>query len=132
MLYTSLERDGAIAEVYAMLRLQPVFPSVEFQVHQLNVSVNQVLNLSDLAMLADLGLPSERYREREYGKAQEIADAAYFLGFEGLIVPNARWSCSNLVLFTDRIEPGCLTVDESTSESVDWGDWHRRNRSGRE
>jgi hypothetical protein len=33
-------------------------------------------------------------------RTQEIADSAYFLGFDGLIAPGARWACLNLVLFT--------------------------------
>jgi hypothetical protein len=35
---------------------------------------------------------------------------AHFLGFDGLIVPSARYDCLNMVLFGDRIGPEALSV----------------------
>jgi RES domain-containing protein len=131
VLYTSLEREGAIAEIYALLSLQPVFPSkIAFRAHRLTVSVRQCLHLADLSKLASLGVDTAHYQDREYAKTQEIADAAYFLGFEGLIVPSARWRCTNAVLFTDRIEPARLALDVTEPGPVDWEGWRRRSRSG--
>lgn len=130
VLYTCLERDGAIAEIHALLSLQPVFPSkIAFQVHRLSVSVQQSLHLTDLPSLAKLGVDVDRYREREYTQTQGIADAAYFLGFDGLLAPSARWPCTNAILFTDRIEPACLALEGTEPDSVDWLDWLRRNRA---
>ena len=130
VLYTSLEREGAIAEVHPLLNLQPVFPSkIAFQVHRLRVSVNQSLHLTDLPTLARLGVDVEHYQSRDYAKTQEIADAAYFLGFDGLFVPSARWHCTNAVHFTDRIEPARLSIDITEAKPVDWRSWRRRTRS---
>jgi RES domain len=129
VLYTSLEREGAIAEVYALLNLQPVFPSkIAFQVHCLHVSVRQSLHLADLPTLVRLGVDTDRYQERDYTKTQDIADAAYFFGFDGLFVPSARWSCTNAVLFTDKIEPACVLIDASEPKPIDWRSWRRRTR----
>lgn len=129
VLYTSLERDGAIAEVYALLSLQPVFPSkITFYLHHLRVSVQQSLHLADLPTLGRLGVDVDRYQERDYTRTQEIADAAYFLGFDGLFVPSARWPCTNAVLFTDRIEPAALSIETTEPKSVDWRSWRRRTR----
>jgi len=72
--------------------------------------------------LAGLGVDIDRYRSREYGRTQEIADAALFLGFSGLVVPSARWDCPNLVVFTEKIEPGQLTLVGSPNR-VDWDVW---------
>lgn len=36
------------------------------------------------------------------GQTQQIGTAVQFLGFDGLIVPSARWECKNLVLFTNN------------------------------
>lgn len=131
VLYTSLERDGAIAEVYALLSLQPVFPSkIVFQVHRLHVSVQQSLHLADLPTLARLGVDIDRYQERDYARTQDIADAAYFLGFDGLFVPSARWPCTNAALFTDRIDPASLSIDATEPDHVDWRSWRRQSRSG--
>ena len=130
VLYTSLERDGAIAEMFALLSMQPVFPStITFEIHRLKVSVEKSLHLVELPALAKLGVDPERYHERNYDRTQEIADAAYFLGFDGLIVPSARWRGVNAVLFTDRIEPACLSLDSTEPEAVDWADWRRRRHA---
>jgi hypothetical protein len=128
-LYTSLAREGAIAEVHVLLSLQPVFPSkIVFRIHRLRVSVQQSLHQVDLPTLARLGVDTDRFQERDYAQTQDIADAAYFLGFDGLFVPSARWSCTNAVLFTDRIEPAGLLLDATEPTPVDWRSWRRRSR----
>jgi hypothetical protein len=129
-LYTSLERDGALAEIYALLSLQPVFPSkVRFFAHEIKVTANKTLRLADLVTLGKLGVDVNRYRERDYEKTQPIADAAYFLGFDGLIAPSARWECLSAVLFTDRIPPDEIEIVESELKPVDWGHWRKQART---
>ena len=64
-----------------------------------------------------LGVDPSRYREILYEPTQAIADAADFLGFDSIIAPNARWSCNNLILFTDQIALIDLEAIES-SESI--------------
>jgi hypothetical protein len=95
----------------------------------LEVHAANTLNLADLSTLRRLGVDVERYAERNYRRTQEIADAAYFLGFDGLIAPSARWSCSNLMLFTERVPPGQIEVVESSHDAIDWDEWRRRSRS---
>ena len=132
VLFTSLERNGAVAEMYALLSLQPAFPSaVAFHAHRLHASVQQALHLVDLPTLARLGVDTDRYHERNYTKTQEIADAALFLGFDGLVVPSARWKCTNAVLFTDRIEPAQLLLEESERTPIDWQEWRRQTGAAR-
>ena len=58
-------------------------------------------------------------------RSQEIGDAASFLGFDGILMPSARWPCQNLVLFVDRLNPEDLTVRDS--EPVDWQAWRARS-----
>ena len=122
VIYTSLARDGALAEIYFHLSRQPVFPSKLVSVlHRISVRTTRTLRLGDLAALEPLGVATARYGDLNYSRTQEIADAAYFLGFDGLVVPSARSSGQNLVLFTDRFAPGDLAVE--TSEGVDWAAW---------
>jgi RES domain-containing protein len=131
VLYTSLEREGAIAELHSLLSLQPVFPSkIVFHVCRLRVSVVQSLNLTDLPALSKLGVNIARYQDRDYVRTQSIADAAYFLGFDGLLVPSARWPCTNAVLFTDRIEPAGLVIEATGPDCVDWPEWRRGMQAG--
>lgn len=129
ILYTSLTRDGALAEIHALLSLQPVMPSKDaWSVHRLRVSTTRTLRLADFSTLAGLGVDVERYDGRHYGRTQEIADAAYFLDFDGLIAPSARWSCLNLMLFTDRIAASEIEIVESDENPVDWSAWRRAAR----
>lgn len=92
------------------------------------IDAKAALRLADLPTLASLDVDIERYRERDYTKTQAIADAACFLGFDGLVAPSARWDCLNAVLFTDRIAPGAITLSETEDECIDWGAWRRMNR----
>lgn len=129
VLYTSLEREGALEEVHFHLSRQPVFPSkLKSILHRISVKTRRTLKLADLSALAALGIAPERYGELSYERSQEIGDAAFFLGFDGILAPSARWPCQNLILFMDRTEPGDLTVLES--ESVDWSGW-RTTRQGK-
>ena len=130
MLYTSLERMGAIAEIHALLSLQPVFPSKpKWFAHKLNVAAAQTLKLADLRTLARLDVDVHRYAQRDYSHTQPIAEAAHFLGFDGLIAPSARWRCLNLVLFTERLAPDAIALEETDATPIDWERWRKRSRA---
>jgi len=125
VLYTSLNPDGAIAEVNFHLSRQPVFPSkIRYGIYRIRVSTAKTLKLPDLDTMIPLGVDPARYREILYEPTQAIGDAAYFLGFDSIIAPNARWSCNNLILFTDQIALIDLEVIE-TSE-VNWTEWRKK------
>ncbi len=136
VLYTSLDRDGAIAEMYFhLLRGQPIVPSkVRFSLHELRVELSGTLHLPTLPDLAALGLDTSRYgqlsydeRVQEYPRTQEIAEVAHFLDCDGLGVPNARWPCTNLVLFCDRLGPGAVEAVKDHG-LVDWTKWQMVNK----
>ena len=75
VLYTSKDRDGALAEIFALLSDQPVFPSkVAWSLHRLSVSVEHALILPDLATLTKLGVDAGHYRDRRYERTQKIAE----------------------------------------------------------
>ena len=125
VLYTSLEADGAIAEIDFVLSSLPVRPSkVRFVLHEIAVIASKILQMSDINRLSDLGVDMSGLAGTDYQGMQEIGDAAYFLDYDGLIVPNARWQCNNLVLFTDRITPEDLEVRKSLP--VDFEEWRTK------
>jgi hypothetical protein len=128
VLYTSLVRDGAVAEIGYRLSLQPVWPSrIEHEIHTIKVQTEHSLRFADVESLTPFGVDAARYRSFDYTATQAIAAAASFLGFDGLIVPNARFDCSNLVIFTERA-PALALIK---TERVDWDKWRRRRgRSG--
>ena len=128
VLYTSEQRDGALAEVGYRLLLEPVWPSlITHDIHVLAVKTDRVLRLVDTSKLEKLGVEIARYETFDYSATQAIAAAAHFLEFDGLLVPSARFACSNLVLFTDRVSvAGSLQL--VSSESVDWSAWRKTRR----
>jgi len=129
VLYTSLERDGALAEINALLSLQPVFPSkMRWFCYELKVRAAKTLRLADLPALQKLGVDTQAYQERHYERTQAIADAAFFLGFDGLIAPSARWECNNLVLFTSRLQPSDVEIASETVDQIDWARWRRERQ----
>ncbi len=130
VLYTSEARDGALSEVFFHLSRQPVFPSkIRSVVCRLTVSVSNMLWLPDVEHVGALGMDTSRYGALDYTASREIGDAAFFLGFDGMIVPSARAPCLNVVLFTERLADGAIEL--RSSEPVDWNEW-RRSRGPRE
>lgn len=125
VLYTSLERAGALAEIGYRLSLEPVWPSrIEHEIHTVAIEAERTLRFADTASLAPFGVDVARYRTFEYAATQAVAAAAHFLEFDGLIVPNARFDCGNLVIFVERA-PALVLID---TDPVDWDEWRRRRR----
>jgi hypothetical protein len=126
VLYASEASDGALAEIGFRLSLEPVWPSLlQHENHVLAVKTGGMLRLVDMRELEKLGVDISRYEKFEYSATQAIAAAAHFLGFDGLLVPSARFACNNLVVFTDRVfHPGQLLL--VSSEDVDWGEWRKK------
>jgi RES domain len=128
VLYTSFERDGALAEVvYHWAQMSPV-PTKPALVSRLGVRTHQTLKLLRTT-LQQLGVPDkgEEYSTPLYNRTQEIGAAVHFLGCDGLIVPSARWQCDNLVLFTDGIVDLSQQLILVDSEVVDWFAWSCAN-----
>ena len=121
VLYTSLARQGALAEIsfhWGQLTPRPSKPVV---LHTLRVAAHRALKLVR-ADLAALGVPDSDYGAINLPRTQEVGAAVEFLGCDGLIAPCARWPCDNLILFPDRMGTDA-TLEVVTSEHVDWITW---------
>ena len=121
VLYTSLAREGALAEIafhWGQLKPRPTKPVM---VHTLRVVAHRTLKLVR-ADLSALGVPESAYAGVDMPRTQEIGAAVEFLGCDGLIAPCARWACDNLILFPDRMGIDA-TLEVVTSEAVDWATW---------
>jgi RES domain len=120
VLYTSCDREGAMAEIGYRLSLEPIWPSrLEHLIHELKVDCSKVLDLGELSSLAKLGVNIDKYKSFDYDLTARISSAANFLEFDAMLVPCARYSCKNLVIFNER--PNAIAIVKS--ESVDWGKW---------
>lgn len=98
-LYTSLTREGALAELaFHYAQLTP-FPSKPVLLHRLQVTSSRTLRLLR-ADLVTLGVIWEHYATLNYDMTQKVGAVVAFLGCDGLIAPSARWPCENLMIFT--------------------------------
>jgi RES domain-containing protein len=138
VLYTSSERDGALAEAwFHVARGQPIIPSKPSKrIFQIEAELNRVLDLSAQGKLAALGVNMATYgrlayiqRTDEYPTLQQIAEIAFFYEYEAIIVPNARWPTSNAVIFTENTLRSQLAV--VASEAVDLAAWDESVRGAR-
>lgn len=129
-LYTSSERDGACAESWFHLaRGQPIPPSkIAKRIFSLNVELDRVLDLSGEGRLAALGVDMQTYgqlsyvqRGGEYPTTQEIGEAAFFYEYQAIVVPNARWPTSNVVILTEHV--GLAQISADAGEPVDLAQW---------
>jgi len=128
VLYTSLVADGAIAEIEALLASQPIRPSNDaWTVFEVEAAAQATLEIADTAGLARFGVDVPRYTGRDHTRTREIAEAAHFLGFDGLLVPSARYHATNLVLFTGRIPPDAIRA-VSGPEPIDFAAFRRTRR----
>ena len=126
VLYTSLERDGALAEIAFRLSLEPVWPSrLAHEIHWIEARTSRTLRFADVTALVPLGVDPARWRGFGYDATQAVAAAAHFLEFDGLIVPSARAACANLVVFLDNLGPDCALRVRDT-QPVDWPSWRGR------
>ncbi len=123
VLYTSLTRETAIAERrFHLYRGQPIPPSkLHYELFELSVSLAAVMTFDTLDSLAHLGMDRGRFgqltyasREQEYRRSQEIAEACFFLGADGLLVPSARdLSQKNLIIFCEQETDITIEIHES-------------------
>ncbi len=68
-------------------------------------------------------------RGGEYPTNQQIGEAAFFYEYEAIIVPNARWPTSNVVILTEHTNPEQISAD--IGEAVDLAAWRAAHRSGK-
>ena len=128
VLYTSCSNKGAIEERrFHLFRGQPFAPSkVQYELFTLRVDLDSVITFNTLDELNAVGMNTSRYgaasyvdRVGEYPRSQEIAEACFFLGADGIIVPNARHDPLNLIVFCDQEPRPSISAPEFHS-IVDW------------
>lgn len=98
-LYTSLDRETAIAEADHQMAVQPLRPRARRTVHRLEVQVTSVVDLTDPTTLMTLGIDGEALGGDDQRICRAVGGAAAFLGHQAIIVPSARHPGYNLVIF---------------------------------
>jgi len=125
VLYTSLSREGALAEVSFHWMQWTPRPSKPASLHTLRVVARRTLRLVRVDLHA-LGIADIDYLGVNNARTQQIGDAVQFLECDGLIAPSARWDCENLMLFPDNFE-SAAALELVSSEPVDWLRWAEDN-----
>ena len=129
VLYTAVERNGALAEIGYRRSLEPIWPSrIDDEVHKLRLNLVNTLQFENVDELAHLGVDANRYESFDYSATQAIAAAAHFLEYDGMVVPSARFPCQNVVVFLDQLKNEDQ-LDALNTEDVDWEEW-RQHDSG--
>lgn len=122
VLYTSLNKDGAITEIDFRFSLEPIRPTRPVMVHEIQVELKKTREISTISELEPLGVDVDNYDSLDYSHCQEIGAAANFLECDGLLVPNARYNCQNLIIFLGNYDTH-LRLSIESSERVDWEFW---------
>jgi hypothetical protein len=124
-LYTSRERDGALAEIAFHWSILVPPPSKPVLIHRIALRVSKALRL-ERHHLSALGIRLDGAAPLNDPKTQAIGAAAAHLEFEALIVPSIRWECENVIVLTNHLAADATVV--LATEEVDWRAWHATNK----
>lgn len=127
-LYTSCERDGALAEISHHWSVLTPFPSKPVVLHTLELRTVKTLKLGRAELVA-LGVDWGSYGHIPSAITQRIGAAVAFLELDGLIAPSARWDCENIMLFLNNHDVVETILTVKASEEVDWQAWKREHPS---
>ena len=109
-LYASLSRATALAEADHQIALQPVRPRIARHLHELDVRLSRVADLTDPAVLERFGVTIEHLAELDFTPSQEVGAALAAAGYDGMLVPSARADGVNLVILGASPESGAVVV----------------------
>ena len=101
-IYTSQERDTAIAEGQHAIDSQPLRPKARRRVYELRLSAQKALRITEDA-LPVLGLDVGDLDSPNFTACQRVAAHAAFLDYAALIVPSARAYGINIVIFVNEL-----------------------------
>lgn len=99
-IYTSEERETAIAEGQHAIDLQPLRPRARRYVYELRVSARKVLRIRP-ADFSVLGLDPSDLASDDHAACQRVGAHAAFLGYDAIVVPSARRDGSNVIIFVN-------------------------------
>ena len=98
-IYCSLDRATALAEGDYAVSVQSLRPTVKRTLYEIHVRLGKILDLSSGPVLRDLGLDKREISKIDHTACQRIGGAAEWLEHDGILVPSARHSGLNLVIF---------------------------------
>lgn len=125
VLYTSLEENGALSEVYYHLSRAPIRSSSEMTISKINIVLDNVLRLTK-GSFDEIGI-TDPLTSKNLKPTQLVGEAAYMLDFAAIIIPSAQYECDNLVIFNDLLTHNSVIEVISTSP-INWPAWTENKR----
>jgi RES domain-containing protein len=116
-IYLSTERAGAIAEGNHALEIQPLRPRVRRNVYAVELTLENVIDLSAPHNLAEVGLTDDDIASDDLTACQEIGAAVHWLEHDGLLIPSARSAALNLVVYPAH-RSTAATFDYDNGEEI--------------
>ena len=104
-LYFSMERQVATAEGDYLSSVQPQPIAGVRQIHQLELDLQRVLDLTDRDQLRALGVTNNDLVSNDYTACRRVGGTAEWAGYQAIIVPSARSMGANLVVFPRKAPP---------------------------
>lgn len=109
-LYLGMTEDVVVAEFQRLVRRSRLAVADFFprELYRIDVTLELVLDLTDPATLAALGVARDDLRSDDLATCQTIGDAAHYLGIEAILAPSAAALGSVLAVYTDRLRPASV------------------------
>lgn len=119
-IYTSCERDTALAEAEYYIDMQPLRPRAKRTLYTVRVSLKNVLDLTDASLLLRLGITDTHLASADHSPCRTIAGAVNWLGHDGVLVPSARRrGGTNLVIYQQDLSTSDFDVTDEEVISDD-------------
>ncbi len=111
-LYLAQPKDACLAELQRLVDTQPVvqFPR---DIHEVEVSALEVLDLTSATALANVGLIADDISSDDRSACAAVGHAAHFAGFHGVVAPSATRTGIVIAVF-EPLPPGHLTLADTT------------------
>jgi RES domain-containing protein len=110
-IYTSCERETALAEAEYYLAAQPSRPKAKRVLYTVRVSLKNVLDVTAPGLLDLLGITSAILQNDDQSPCRWIGSAVNWLGHDGLLVPSARRiGGTNLVIYQQDLSASDFEV----------------------
>jgi RES domain-containing protein len=121
-IYTSQTRAGALAEGEYQILMQPRRPKAKRTIYKIGLLLANVITITDPKILRAFGIERNELEGIDPGMCQRLGGAVERLGHDGLVVPSARSSALNLVVFPNRQVANRYRFEILDTEVIDIGD----------
>lgn len=120
-IYTSCERETALAEAEYYIAVQPLRPRAKRTLYTINVSLQNVLDLTATGLLDRLGITADVLSGTDHTPCRTVGGAVSWLGHDGLLVPSVRRAGgTNLVIYRQDLSTNefAVTAEEVITEDA--------------